>query len=70
MGLKMNTRNARSSDKAAFEDSGDSSVLESEAAQLTSAQRQELDRRIEDYKKDPSGNIPWETIKSDALARR
>ena len=52
------------------EDIWDSIAVESGAVQLTSAQRQELDRRIEDYKNDPSGNIPWEEIKSQALARK
>jgi putative addiction module component (TIGR02574 family) len=52
------------------EDIWDSIAAESGAVQLSTEQRTELDRRIENYKKDPSGTIPWETIKSEALARK
>jgi len=70
MVFRMSPRNTRNSNQAAFEDIKDSIALESETAQLTLVQRQELDRRIEDYKNDPSENIPWETIKAEALARK
>jgi putative addiction module component (TIGR02574 family) len=46
------------------------SALESGAVDITPGQRAELDRRIEEYKKDPTGNIPWETIKAEALRIR
>jgi putative addiction module component (TIGR02574 family) len=52
------------------EDIWDSIAAESGAVQLSPEQRTELERRIENYKKDPSGTIPWETIKSEALARK
>lgn len=52
------------------EDIWDSIALESGAVNLSSEQRAELDRRIARYKIDPSGNIPWETIKADALDRK
>ena len=52
------------------EDIWDSIALESGAVKLMPAQRKELERRIEDYKNNPSGNVPWETIKADALARK
>jgi putative addiction module component (TIGR02574 family) len=52
------------------EDIWDSIAAESEAVKLSAEQRAELDRRIERYKRDPSGTIPWESIKSEALARK
>ena len=52
------------------EDIWDSIALESGAVELTHEQKVELDRRIEEYKKDPSGNVPWETIKAEALSRK
>lgn len=52
------------------EDIWDSIALESGAVDITPEQRAELDRRIEEYEKDPTGNIPWETIKAEALARK
>jgi len=52
------------------EDIWDSIALESGAVELTPEQRAELDRRIEDYKNDPAGNVPWEEIKAEALARK
>ena len=48
----------------------DSIALESGAIELSPEQRAELDRRLEDYKNDPSGNIPWEMIKAEALSRK
>ena len=52
------------------EDIWDSIAAESDSVKLSPEQRSELDRRIENYKKDPSGTIPWESIKSEALARK
>jgi len=52
------------------EDIWDSIAIDSGAIQLTPDQRAELDRRLEDYRKNPNGNVPWETIKAEALARR
>jgi putative addiction module component (TIGR02574 family) len=36
---------------------------------LTEAQRQELQRRIEDHEANPDDVIPWEQVKAEALAR-
>lgn len=52
------------------EDVWDSIAVESGAVELSAEQRAELDLRIEDYKKNPDGNVPWETIKAEALARK
>lgn len=52
------------------EDIWDSIAIDSGAIELTPEQRAELDRRIEDYRNNPEGNIPWETIKAEALARK
>ncbi len=69
MVLRMDPRNTRNSDHADFEEIGDSIAPESRDAALTPEQRQELDRRIEDYKDNPSANISWGTIWSEALSR-
>ena len=52
------------------EDIWDSIALETGAVELSPEQKAELDRRIEDYRQNPEGNIPWETIKAEALARK
>jgi putative addiction module component (TIGR02574 family) len=52
------------------EDIWDSIAIDSGAVELTAEQRAELDRRLEDYRRNPEGNIPWETIKAEALARK
>jgi putative addiction module component (TIGR02574 family) len=36
---------------------------------LTEAQRQELQRRIEDHEANPDDVVPWEQVKAEALAR-
>jgi len=36
---------------------------------LTEAQRQELQRRIEDHEANPDDVVPWEQLKAEALAR-
>jgi len=40
-----------------------------EATPLTEAQRAELDRRLEDHKRDPGGAVAWEVIKASITAR-
>lgn len=52
------------------EDVWDSIAVESDAVALSPQQRIELERRLDEYRKDPTGNIPWESIKADALARK
>lgn len=52
------------------EDIWDSIAFESGAVELTVEQRAELDRRIEDYRKNPGENVPWEDIKAEALSRK
>ena len=52
------------------EDIWDSIALETGAVELSPEQKAELDRRIEDYRQNPGGNVPWETIKTEALARK
>ena len=47
----------------------DSIETEPGAVELSPEQRVELERRIEDFRHDPSGGIPWETIRDEALAR-
>jgi putative addiction module component (TIGR02574 family) len=36
---------------------------------LTEAQREELQRRLEDHEANPDDVVPWEQIKAEALAR-
>ena len=36
---------------------------------LSEAQKPELDRRLADDKTNPQDTIPWETIKTDAIAQ-
>jgi len=52
------------------EDIWDSISAFPDAVELTPEQKAELNRRIEDYRLNPGGNIPWETIKAEALARK
>jgi putative addiction module component (TIGR02574 family) len=40
-----------------------------EALELTVAQKQELDRRLEAYERNPSAGVPWADIKQRLLAR-
>jgi putative addiction module component (TIGR02574 family) len=40
-----------------------------EALELTVAQKQELDRRLEAYVRNPSAGVPWADIKQRLLAR-
>jgi putative addiction module component (TIGR02574 family) len=36
---------------------------------LTEAQRQELQRRLDDHQANPDDVVPWEQVKAEALAR-
>jgi putative addiction module component (TIGR02574 family) len=47
----------------------DSIPEEAHPSLLTEAQRQELQRRIDDHEANPDDVIPWEQIKAEALAR-
>ncbi|HBI42305.1 MAG TPA: hypothetical protein DDY78_05525 [Planctomycetales bacterium] len=47
----------------------DSIPAESHPPLLTEAQRQELQRRIDDHDANPDDVVPWEQIKAEALAR-
>jgi putative addiction module component (TIGR02574 family) len=41
-----------------------------EALELSAAQKQELDCRLEAYEKDPEAGVPWEELKQRLLASR
>ncbi len=41
-----------------------------EALELTDAQKKELDRRLDDYKRDPEAGIPWSELRARLLAQR
>ncbi len=41
-----------------------------EALALTPAQKQELDRRLADYERDPAAGVPWAELKQRLLASR
>lgn len=45
------------------EDIWDSIAAVPEAIPLTDEQRQELDRRLEAYARNPEGGIPWDELK-------
>jgi putative addiction module component (TIGR02574 family) len=47
----------------------DSIASDAERAPLTDAQRQELDRRINDDDADPADTVAWEQVKKDAIDR-
>jgi putative addiction module component (TIGR02574 family) len=47
----------------------DSIAAEPDAAPLTDAQRQELERRANDDDANPDDTVPWEQAKAEALAR-
>jgi putative addiction module component (TIGR02574 family) len=46
------------------QDIWDSIAAVPEAIRLTDAQRQELDRRLAEYEKNPDEGIPWEEFKN------
>ena len=47
----------------------DSIAAEPHPPLLTELQRQELDRRLADHTANPDDVVPWEQVKSEALAR-
>ena len=47
----------------------DSIPVEPHRPLLTDAQRQELQRRLDDHEANPDDVIPWEKVKAEALAR-
>jgi len=47
------------------EDIWDSIADETESLPLTDAQKAELDRRLEQYRRDPDSAIPWEQVRED-----
>ena len=47
----------------------DSIAAEPHPPLLTEAQRQELQRRLDDHQANPKDVVPWERIKAEALAR-
>ena len=51
------------------EDIWDSIAALPEALTLTEAQRQELDRRLDDHLAHPDDVIPWEEVKKEILGR-
>ena len=48
----------------------DSIAVENEAFELTESQREELDRRIESFKSDPSQGRTWDEIKAEFMRSR
>lgn len=46
------------------EDVWDSIAVTPEAVQLTDAQKEELDYRLEEYHKNPAVGSPWEEVKT------
>jgi putative addiction module component (TIGR02574 family) len=51
------------------EDIWDSVAAVPGSIRLTNAQREELDRRLEDYHQHPDDDIPWETLKGQILGK-
>ena len=45
------------------EDLWDSIAAAPEAVPLTEAQKRELDRRLEDYRRDPDAGSPWSVVR-------
>ena len=52
------------------EDLWDSIAAVPEALPLTDAQREELDRRLDAYHRDPSAGSPWEEVQRRIKGRR
>lgn len=44
--------------------------LDNEASPITEAERQELDRRLDAYHRDPAAGSAWPDVKAGLLARR
>jgi len=51
------------------EDIWDSIACVPNELSLTDEQKDELDRRLQDFRADPSGNIPWSEVKAGILQR-
>lgn len=47
----------------------DSIPVQQHSALLTEAQKQELQRRLDEHEANPGDVVPWEQIKAEALAR-
>ncbi len=43
----------------------DELAAQPEDIELTDAQRAELDRRLDDYRRDPDAGVPWESLRND-----
>ena len=41
-----------------------------EAVPLSEVERQEIDRRLEDYRKDPSAGSPWPEVRAGILGKK
>jgi putative addiction module component (TIGR02574 family) len=52
------------------QDIWDSIAAESEELALTDAQREELDRRLDDLEANPSAGVPWQDVKARLTNRR
>ncbi|MCX7046438.1 MAG: addiction module protein [Candidatus Sumerlaeota bacterium] len=52
------------------EDVWDSIAASPETINLTDAQRQELDQRLDDYHANPDAGSPWEDVRARILKRR
>lgn len=48
----------------------DSIAAEQDYLDLTESQKQELDRRIDDYEANPDNVLTWEEVKASVKARR
>lgn len=48
----------------------DSVAAVPEAVQLTAAQREELEERVRDYRKNPDGGSPWPEVRERILSGR
>ena len=51
------------------EDIWDSIAAETEALPLTAEQQAELDRRLEEHRRDPDSAIPWEQVREELYKR-
>lgn len=51
------------------QDIWDSIAAEPDALPLSEAQRQELDRRLEDYRQNPESGVPWEQVRARLLGQ-
>jgi len=51
------------------QDIWDSILPEPSAVELTDAQKKELDRRLDDDRKNPGNTIPWEEVRENQLRK-